>query len=191
MGRKLPKIIPRDDIKKILALPNIKCATGLRNRCILQAMYRGGLRVEEALCLAPEDVNFKEGFFYVQGGKGGKDRYTPLDQETINWLQKWAAIRPESDYFFCTLKGGKMDQSYVRHLLRRLSQKANVYIRDGKRLKPVHPHLFRHSFATELLEEGFSIYEVKELLGHSSIATTEVYLHVMPEKLAAKVRARA
>jgi len=191
VSKKLPKIISSEDAAKLLAAPNVKCRTGLRNRCIMQTMYRAGLRIEETLCLSPEDVDFDSGLVYVQQGKGKRDRYSCMDADTSEWLKKWAEIRPQSDYFFCTLKGGKMDQGYTRKMVARMSRKADVFIRDGKRLKPVHPHALRHTFATELLEEGFSLIEVQKVLGHSDISTTSIYLHVRDVPLQRKLRARA
>ena len=84
----LPKIITREQAKKILSYPNTKCPTGLRNRVALQLLYRAGLRVSEACCLAEEDVNVRGGYVYVQQGKGRRDRVIPIDPETIEWCKK-------------------------------------------------------------------------------------------------------
>lgn len=188
--RKLPKIISREDAMKILAIPNTNCPTGLRNYCIILTLYRGGLRLGEALNLSPEDISFKAGEIYVQLGKNSKDRYVYPHKETFAWLEKWAAVRPESDYFFCTLKGAKVDQGYFRRTMQRISKKAGVYIRDGKELRTAWPHSLRHTFATELLQEGFALPEIQKLLGHSDITTTAIYAHVVDENLKAKMRAR-
>lgn len=198
-AKKLPKVLPREDVAKILSIPNIKTTTGLRNRVILQVMYRAGLRVQEVCNLTVDDVDLEKGFIYVQAGKGEKDRYIPMDLETMNWCRRWAQARGEyekkknrslGDYFFPSLKGTQLDQRYIREMCYRLSKQAGVYIRDGKKKKPVHPHVFRHCCMTELLEDGFTINEVKEIAGHSSILTTSIYLSVRPEQLAAKMRQR-
>lgn len=188
--KKLPKVISREDCQKILSIPNVKTKTGLRNRTILEVMYRGGLRVEEACSLAPEDIFLNEGWIYVQLGKGEKDRNVPVPEETLVWLGRWMDARPGGEYFFTTHKGGKLDQSYVRRMVYRYSRQAGVYLLDGKKRKPISPHTLRHCFATELIEEGFTLAEVQRLLGHSSINTTSVYLHVRPIELAEKVRKR-
>ena len=185
---KLPKIISRDQAAKLLSLLNTKCPTGLRNRVALQLLYRAGLRVSEACNLAVTDVNVQEGYVYVQQGKGRKDRVIPLDPETIEWCIKWLERKPSSEYFFCTLKGGKLSDRYLREVCYRLSKKAGVVLSDNHKQKPVHPHTLRHCFATERLEEGFLINEVQELLGHSSITTTMVYTQVRPEHLKKKMR---
>ena len=189
--RRLPKIVSREDVAKLLSVPNHKCRTGLRNRCIMQTLYRGGLRINECLSLSPEDIDFATGAVYVQEGKGKRDRYTYLDDDTLTWLKKWSEVRPESEFFFCTLKGGKIDSGYWRKTINRYSEKAGVYIRDRKELRPVWSHSLRHTFATELLEEGFSLVECQKLLGHADITTTSIYCHVIDENLKAKMRARA
>ncbi len=189
-SNKLPKVLSKDQVKSILKLPNIKSPTGLRNRTILQVLYRCGLRVSEVANLTPADVNIAESYIYVQQGKGKKDRYVPLDVATCKWLAKWQDQRPESDYFFSTLKGGQLDVRYVREMVYRLSKKAGVYLQNGKNKKPVNPHALRHTYATELIEEGYGIHEVQALLGHSDIKTTSVYLSVRPKSLIEKIKRR-
>jgi site-specific recombinase XerD len=189
-SRKLPKILSRQDVKKLLAVPNVRCITGLRSRVIMQLLYRAGLRVEELCNLAPADIDFADGFVYVQQGKCSKDRYIPVDLVTIDWLRKWDEVRPDSPFFFCSGKGKKVDQSYVRKIVYQAAEKAGVYIQDGRERVLPHPHNLRHTYATELLEEGYTLAEVQALLGHSSITTTSIYLHVRPQALAAKIRER-
>lgn len=189
-GMKLPKVISREDCQKVLAVPNLKTKTGLRNYVILFTLYRAGLRVEEVCSLAPEDVMLDEGWISVQQGKGGKDRVVPISEDLKGELWKWKNARPEGSYFFSTYRGKKMDQSYIRRMVYSCSEKAGVYLLDGKKKKSISPHTLRHCFATELLEEGFSIVDVQALLGHSSTVTTSVYLHVRPMALAEKMRKR-
>ena len=189
--RKLPKVISREAVDRLFKGINTRCPTGLRNRTALEIMYRCGLRVSEACHLSPDDIDFKQGFIYVQQGKGNKDRMVPMDLIIQNWCRKWFGTRPKgSQWFICTLKGGQVDDRYFRQVLERLSAKAGVYINDNHQKKPVHPHTLRHCYATELIEDGFNIAEVKELLGHSSIATTQKYLSVRPSQLAEKIRKR-
>jgi site-specific recombinase XerD len=190
--KKLPKILSREDVKKILAVPNVKTITGLRNRTILQILYRAGLRVEEVCNLAPADIRVRDGHaeIFVQAGKGNVDRVVPIDVATFNWLQKWEAVRIPGDFLFMSHRGKKLDQSYIRKMVYQSAEKAGVYIQDGRELVLPSPHNFRHTYATELLQDGFSIAEVKTLLGHSSIQTTQVYLHVVMDDLAEKIRGR-
>jgi site-specific recombinase XerD len=153
-------------------------------------LYRAGLRVEELCNLAPADVDLVDGFIYVQQGKCSKDRYVPIDPATVEWLRKWDEVRPDVPFFFCSGKGKKLDQSYIRKIVYQYAEKAGVYIQDGRERVLPHPHNFRHTYATELLAEGFNLRQVQELLGHSSIQTTEIYLHIVMDDLAAKIRER-
>lgn len=199
MAKKLPKIISRDDAAKILAIPNTKTTIGLRNRVILQVMYRAGLRVQEVCNLMTEDVNLKDGYLFIQCSKGEKDRVVPVDGSTVSWCrrwleewQKWSTKKGvKSEQFFPTLKGTHLDQRYLRDMFYRLSDEAKVYVRDGRELKKLWPHVMRHTCFTELMEENFTIREIQEMAGHASVNTTMIYAHVRPELLAAKVRERA
>lgn len=187
---KLPKIIDQKSVKKILAQVNTNCPTGCRNYAIIIMMYRAGLRVSEVCNLRLADVNFDTGLIYVQNGKGGKDRYVPMDNDIITSLQAWLKIRPESEYLFCTLQGGQLDTRYVREVCYRLSKKAGVFIQDGDKKKPVSPHKLRHTYATELVRDKFNIREIQELLGHSSPVTTQVYTHIVMDELQEKIQKR-
>lgn len=191
MARKLPKFISQNQFKKMLDQINTNCITGCRNYAILLVMYGAGLRNSEVCNLAPADVNFETGFIYVQQGKGKKDRYVPMTVDLMEALKNWADIRPESKFFFSTMKGGQLSDRYIRDLCYRTSEKARIYIQDGKEQKLVHPHALRHSFATETLNSGdFTIRELQELMGHSSVSTTQVYTHVTLGELAEKFKKR-
>lgn len=191
MALKLPKIIDRRSVTKMLNQINTNCPTGIRNYAIVMMMYRAGLRVSEVCKLAFSDMDFETGLIYVQQGKGKKDRYVPMDSDIVKTCQEWLTVRPESEYFFCTLEGGILDQRYLREVCYRISKKAGVYIQDGVEKKPVSPHKLRHTYATELVREGdCNIRDVQELLGHSSVATTQVYTHVVLEDLQEKIMKR-
>lgn len=195
MALKLPKIISQRDVTKMLLKINRGCDTGIRNYAILVMLYRAGLRVSEICKLTLLDCNFETELLYIQQSKGKegkkKDRYVPMDNDIIKTAQAWLKIRPESDYFFCTLEGGQLDARYVREVCYRLSTKAEVYIQDGAEKKKVSPHKFRHSFLTECLKGGdFNIREVQELAGHSNVNTTMIYTHVVLDELQAKIKKR-
>lgn len=195
MALKLPKIVPQKDVTKMLKAINLGCPTGVRNYAVIMAMCRGGLRVSEVCKLAAQDVDLEGGLLYIQLAKGldgGKDRYTVIDNPAIEAFKNWLAIRPESKYFFSTLKGGKLCERYVREVCYRLSKKAGVYIQDGEEQKPVHPHTLRHVMATRALNDvGMNIRELQTMLGHSSLASTMIYTHVQPKELAEKYRSRS
>ena len=188
---KLPKIISGKDVRKLLNCINTHCPTGIRNCAIIITMYRAGLRVSEVCNLTLSDINFDTGLIYVQQAKGKKDRYVPMDNDIMTSLQAWLKIRPDSEYLFCTLQGGQLDTRYVREVCYRLSRKAGVYIQDGAKKKPVSPHKLRHTCFSELLREGTcNIREIQELAGHSSVATTQIYTHVILDEIQAKIRKR-
>jgi site-specific recombinase XerD len=146
----------------------------MRNRTLIVVLWRTGLRISEALALREKDVDLFEGRLVVQRGKGGRRRVVGLDQGTIDsvkeWLKRRAEIAPTvASPLFCTQSGGPIDASYIRRMLPRLARAAGVR-------KRVHAHGLRHLFATELQAEGAPLSMIRDLLGHSSLATTDTYL---------------
>lgn len=191
--QKLPKILSKEDVQKLLDSFNCRYPTQLRNRVIVQVFYRCGLRNAELCNLAPADViivSDTEGYINVQLGKGAKDRVTPISAETIPWLRKWEAIRPDSPWYFCTLEGGQLSTGYIRAMFQRKSEKLGIYIQDGRKLKHPHPHIMRHTCATEMLEDGANPKLVQEFLGHKHLSTTSRYLSVRPLALLEFVQKR-
>jgi site-specific recombinase XerD len=108
--------------------------------------------------------------------------------ETWAVFERWSSIRPSSRYFFCTLGGKRLSERYLHAMVGRYASRAGVMkpTKDGDR--PINPHVLRHSYATRLIERGVPIHDVQAALGHSSLATTQVYLHVNDEKLADRLR---
>jgi site-specific recombinase XerD len=184
---KLPKVLSKEEIDELLLTINRKCPTGCRNYAIMMTMYRAGLRVAEVCDLSPADVRLKERLLMVQLGKGLKDRNLYIDNKLLKALEAWEKIRPESEYYFSTLKGTKLQQRYLLQVCERMSEKSGVYLQDGREQKPIHNHIWRHSFAVSLIEEGFGIHEIQKLMGHSSIQTTAVYLNVRDTALREKI----
>lgn len=185
---KLPKVLSRADAIRVVTFPNTRSFTGLRNRVALQLMYRCGLRVSEVCNLLHQDVHLDEGYLFIVG-KGSKERMVPLDPDTAAICQKWNERRLEGvRWFLHTTKGTQVSDRYFRALLARISRETGIYVSDGRRKKPVHPHVLRHCFCTERLEDGFSIIEVQHMAGHSSVATTQIYTHVRPEHLRLKMQ---
>ena len=173
---KLPERLTREEAAALIAQPNRRYPTGLRDRALIRLFYRSGLRCNEALNLKLRDVDLRRHELRVWQGKGGRDRRVWIDAVTAEFLAAWRDRRPKSDWFFCTLEGGRMHDSAVRHMMARRGKKAGIAIR-------VHPHILRHTYATELLEDGYSIIEVQQLLGHANLSTTGIYLHVANESL--------
>ncbi len=142
----------------------------------MRLMYRAGLRCAEALALRPRDVVLARHEIRVNRGKGAKDRVVWIDETTVEMLARWRDVRPASDWFFCTLKGAQLRDRDVREMMARRGRKAGITI-------PVHPHLLRHTFASEYLEDGGTLAELKELLGHEDLRTTAIYSHLANERV--------
>lgn len=174
--QKLPQRLTREEAAALIAQPNTRAPSGVRDRALIRLYYRAGLRVNEGLHLKVRDVDLRRHEIRVWQGKGGRDRRVWIDQTTAEYLSRWRDIRPRSDWFFCTLQGGRMSDRHVQAMIARRGKKAGIDIR-------CHPHLLRHTFATELLEDGYSIIEVQKLLGHAQLSTTAIYLHVADENL--------
>jgi site-specific recombinase XerD len=186
--RKLPKTLTKPEIAALMARPNVNCPTGLRNRAMLQVMYRAGLRVSECCAIHLRDLDWRTAELRIRTevGKGGREAVLPIDEQTLDWLERWKAVRRRhaagAPFMFVTLRGGQLDRHYVWEMVRRYGRKAGI--------GDIHPHVLRHTFGTELLREGFDIREVQDLLRHADVRTTMLYTHVAPEALKAKVRAR-
>lgn len=185
--QRLPKTLARDEVAALLAAPNLRCPTGLRNRCILELAYRAGLRVGEVCALRPRDVDVAGGVVRVWDGKGG-DGTAYFDSESLRvLLGTWKATRrvlPKSPYLFCTLKGGQISPRYVQQMAKRMAKRAGL---DPSK---VTPHVLRHTFATELLDEGFHIREVQDAVRHADLSTTMLYTHVLDVQLREKIQRR-
>lgn len=184
--KKLPVVLDKEEAELILSQPNTGCPTGLRNRAILEVMYTAGLRVSEVINLRPGDIRWESGILEIRDGKGGKDRNVPVDSETLGWLRAWQGQRPiRRQRFFTTLQGKPVSARYLQQLVKRLANKAGL-----ERADMVTPHVFRHTFATELLNDNFTIREVQTLLGHTNVSTTQIYTHVKPRALSVKIQGR-
>lgn len=182
--KRLPLVLDQGEVEQLTAVPNIKCRTGLRNRAILATFVGAGLRVSELVKLRPSNIRWDVGIVEVRDGKGGRDRSVPITDETRGWLSAWAAKRPaHAKRFFSTLIGRPMSVRYIQVFVKRVAAKARI-----ANAERVSPHTLRHTYATRMLEQGLSVREVQALLGHSSIATTQIYLHVRPAELAAKIQ---
>lgn len=187
MRKKLPEVLTRAEVRLLLAQPNRRYPTGLRNYTMMLLMYRTGLRVSEVVNLQPHHIDHSRECIKVVDGKGGKDRVVPVEPHVLSAVDAWMTVRSKllqkGKSVFTTLKGESLDARYIRAMMKREAQAAGF-------AKHVHPHMLRHTYATELLEEGLNIREVQELLGHSDVSTTMIYTHVNPVQLAAKIRSR-
>jgi integrase/recombinase XerD len=196
---KVPRTLPRplsvDEVAALLAAPSDADATGLRDRAILEVMYGGGLRISEVVGLDVDDVDLEEGSVRVIG-KRNKERAVPLGRFAVESVQAYltrsrpALARPDSGpAMFLNARGGRLTRQGADRVIKAAAVRAGL-------TKRVTPHTLRHSFATHLLEGGADIREVQELLGHASLATTQIYTLVTRDRLreeyyAAHPRARS
>jgi site-specific recombinase XerD len=174
-ARRLPDAPKRAEVETLLSAfdPASNAAStvlALRNRAVLELVYSAGLRSAEAVGLDLADVDFEQEHVHVRRGKGAKDRVVPLGEEAAYWLSRYLReSRPElargaQDALFLSARGRRLDTSTLRRLA-------------------AHPHRLRHAFATHLLEGGADLRVIQELLGHSSLSTTQIYSHVDARRL--------
>ena len=177
-GRKLPAVLTRGEVERLLAVPDSADAAGLRDRVILEILYGCGLRVSELCGLDVADLDGAEGILRVRG-KGGKERIVPVGAPALEAVRDWLdAGRPEmlgprgGSSLLVNRRGGRLSRVSVWKRLKVLAAGA------GLRSERLTPHTLRHTYATHLLEGGADLRVVQELLGHADISTTEIYTHV-------------
>jgi len=178
IGRKLPDTLSLEEIDYIIAQVDLSKAEGERNRAIIETLYGCGLRVSELINLKLSNLFFKEGFISVTG-KGDKQRFVPIGEIT----QKYITIykdeirnhlniqKGHEDIVFLNRRGKQLTRAMIFTIVKRLVEKAEIH-------KNISPHTFRHSFATHLLENGADLRAIQLMLGHESITTTEIYMHI-------------
>lgn len=182
LWKKIPETLSIQEIESLIAQPNWRKNSGIRDRAILELLYASGMRVSELTRLKLGDVNFDVGFLRCLG-KGNKERIVPLGSQALRWLNKYiASARPY------LLKKNFSDVLFLTRLHKRISRQSvwkmiKKYARDARIKKAIHPHILRHSFATHLLERGADLRSVQEMLGHSDISTTQVYTHINRDRL--------
>lgn len=181
-ARALPEVLTIDEINKILDSVNLSEKAGLRDRAMLETMYASGLRVSELTNLEINNIDFENGFLRVFG-KGSKERIVPIGKSALSFIQEYMKLSRDKiknvksfNYVFLNLRGGKLSRMGVWNIV-------DTYCKKAEIKKEVHPHTFRHSFATHLLEGGADIRIIQEMLGHSDISTTQIYTHIDKEYL--------
>lgn len=181
-ARALPEVLTIDEINKILDAVNLSEKAGLRDRAMLETMYASGLRVSELTNLEINNIDFESGFLRVFG-KGSKERIVPIGKSALSFIEEYMKLTRDKiknvkslNYVFLNLRGGKLSRMGVWNIVDTYCKKAGIK-------KEVHPHTFRHSFATHLLEGGADIRIIQEMLGHSDISTTQIYTHIDKEYL--------
>jgi site-specific recombinase XerD len=170
-GRRLPEVPKPSEVDELLAaLEPLDDPLVMRNRALLELVYSAGLRSAEAVGLDLGDVDFEQEHVHIRLGKGAKERIVPLGEEAAFWVARYQRdarpllARGAENALFISARGRRLDTSTLRRLL-------------------PHPHRLRHAFATHLLEGGADLRVIQELLGHSSLSTTQVYSHVSAKRL--------
>ena len=180
-GRKLPpEPLSKSEVLTLMATCSQHSPIGLRDRALIAVLWRGQLRISEALALKPADFDADFCALWVLHGKGDRTRVAVVDRGTVDVLQSWMDARrelgvSERQPIFCTLKGGEIDPGQIREMLPRRARKAGI-------TKRCNPHNFRHSGASELASAGVPILMIKEQLGHANIGTTDRYIHALNPK---------
>lgn len=177
-GRKLPDTLSIQEIDSIIQAIDLTTSQGERNRAILETLYACGLRVSELITLKISDLFFEEGFIKITG-KGNKQRFVPIGDNTIKYIEIYRSEirvhqqpKPEAkDTLFLNRRGNGLTRAMIFTIIKQLTEKAGIN-------KAISPHTFRHSFATHLLENGADLRAIQQMLGHESITTTEIYTHV-------------
>ncbi|ERI86514.1 tyrosine recombinase XerD [Bacteroides pyogenes F0041] len=187
IGFKLPEVLSVEEIDAIISAADRSKPEGQRNRAILETLYSCGLRVSELVNLKLSDLYLDEGFIKVEG-KGSKQRLVPISPRAIHELRLYFSdrngieVKPGyEDFVFVSHRRGKLlSRIMIFHLIKELAVQANI-------TKNISPHTFRHSFATHLLEGGANLRAIQCMLGHESIATTEIYTHIDREMLRSEI----
>ena len=178
LGRKLPDTLSVDEIDNLIEAVNLSSNEGERNRAILETLYGCGLRVSELVELKISDLFFDEGFVKITG-KGNKQRFVPIAEVTEKYISIYKdqvrchqkIEKEDSDTLFLNRRGRKLTRAMIFTIIKRLAVEINLQ-------KRISPHTFRHSFATHLLENGADLRSIQVMLGHDSITTTEIYVHL-------------
>lgn len=186
-AQKLPAVLTVEEIDLLQSCINFNTLEGVRNDAIIETMYSCGLRVSEVIGLQLSDLFFDEGFIKVTG-KGSKQRFVPIAFSAIKKINHYKLevrtklkIKKEAeDILFLNRRGGQLTRAMIFTILKVLTKISGIH-------KNVSPHTLRHSFATHLLENGADLRSIQLMLGHESITTTEVYLHLDRQKLKQEV----
>ena len=184
IGRKLPPTLSTEEIDMLIGAINRSSLEGQRNVAIIETLYGCGLRVSELIGLKISDLFFKEGFIKVLG-KGNKERFVPVNPQTEKFLKIYLQeVRPlqkpqvlAADTVFLNRRGQGLSRAMIFTIVKNLAVLIHLQ-------KNISPHRFRHSFATHLLENGADLRVIQQLLGHESITTTEIYMHLDRSHLA-------
>lgn len=177
IGLRLPVVLSIEEIDSLLDVIDVSTAEGTRNYAIIETLYSCGLRISELTNLRFSNLFFNEGFIRVEG-KGSKQRLVPISDVAIQKIRDWLYYRNQipiqkghEDILFVSARGKSISRITVFYYIKRYAEEVGLQ-------KEISPHVFRHSFATHLLERGANIRVIQEMLGHEKITTTEIYTHI-------------
>lgn len=178
IGRKLPDTLSVEDIDNLIAAIDLSKPEGERNKAILETLYSCGLRVSELITVKISDLFFDEGFIKITG-KGNKQRFVPIAKSTQKYIELYknfnrthlTIVKGFEDTLFLNRRGRQLTRAMIFTIVKELAVKINLS-------KTISPHTLRHSFATHLLENGADLRSIQMMLGHESITTTEIYVHL-------------
>ena len=180
---KLPTILTKQQMEKVLGQPDIRKLVGIRDRTILEVLYSTGIRRTELLQLRIDDVDRERGVITIREGKGKRDRTVPIGERALVWLDQYLSrVRPiyareaDSGFIFLTSTGAQFTPNHLSWLVRRYILRANI-VKNGA------CHIFRHTMATHMLEGSADTRYIQEMLGHARLDTTQIYTHVSIRKL--------
>ena len=179
LGRRLPKhVLTIQEAEQVLQQPDIHDPIGLRDRAILEVFYSTGIRRMEVMHLKLYDLDLERGTLLIRQGKGKKDRFVPIGERAIAWVQKYIrearpklTVEPDNGTLFLTSAGEEISRDHLTLMVR-------TYVLKAKTGKTGACHLFRHTMATLMLEGGADIRFIQQMLGHAELSTTEIYTHV-------------
>lgn len=178
VGRKIPEILSVEEIDLMIQNIDLSLPQGQRNKAILEVLYGCGLRVSELVSMQISNIFRKDGYIKIRG-KGNKERLIPIGESTLKplflYIEKIRPLVPVkkqfTDIVFLNKNGGMLSRQMIFLMIKDVAEKNGI-------TKTISPHTFRHSFATHLLEGGADLRAVQQMLGHSSISTTEIYTHI-------------
>ena len=177
LGKHFPDILTVEEIDAMEAAIDVSTYEGCRNRAIVEVMYSCGLRVSEVVSLRISNLFLQEEYIMVEG-KGSKQRLVPISETAITLIRDYLAVRGDvnvksdaEDILFLNRRGSGMSRVMIFYIVKDLCEQCGIH-------KNISPHSLRHSFATHMLEGGANIRAIQQLLGHESISTTEIYVHI-------------
>ncbi len=181
--RPIPEVLTNEEQVRLLAVFGTSTPTKMRNRAMVILMLNAGLRSAEVVNLRHRDIDWKEGKLTIRNGKGGRDRILWMSDEDLNLLGEFVQYggnHAPSSLLFQTRLGKPIDTRFLRAMLEKKGQQAGI--------ERVHPHLLRHTFATNMLRYTKNLFLVSKALGHSNISTTQIYLHLIDGELEAAMK---